>query len=294
MLNKQRSLLVLLVMLSLLSLYLWREMSSLRSELLRSAEAKAILEKELISQEQQLTSQHAALKSQLESALSRLEERTTFSPQPPKIALSQRFPNDQSPQPQAPEDRRTLWRARQAVSEVEEMMAISDAEKTALSDLLQREYRSAADGLSPQERERVKQDALEQVLGGERARQLMELQKARQQRELEESINRDVIVLSRRLGLSQEQEQDVRQAIEQAEQLVLPKREAVREKMQEAMALHLEGESGKDKLQTQYDEIKTLSDELKLTKDRAIVNSLEGKLSDRQKNELLALQAQEP
>lgn len=288
--------LIALLALTSMSVYAWREVTDLRSQLHSALREKNDLERTVSLQERHFLEEQKVLKDRLDSALSHLEKNGAALPEQnsPGIgtAVTDRRDRQSEAQPQTSEERRTIWRARQGVGDVEEVMALSSTEKSLLSERLQQAYLGGSDAQTLQQREAMQAQILTEVLGPERAQQYDNLRKEAQQREFEEGLQKEVIVLSRKLGLSAAQEQEVRQALIQAEQVVLPKRVLVREKMQEAMALHFDGESGKEKLQTQYDEIKTLSDELKLEKDRAVLNAIEGKLSDSQKNELLALQAQ--
>lgn len=287
-------------LLAVISVYAWREMRSLRHQLEDSVKLNAQLQQQLALSEKKQLEEQINLKARLDNALSQLEQRQA-SPQaaPPPINPGRaddsvgQAAEGASKRADASE-RRLVWRARQGVSEVEEVMALSSAEKENLTAKLQQALQALPESATSGERDSVRMTTVSEVLGAERAEQYQRLKREAEQREFDESINRETIVLSRKLGLNQSQEQDVRNALIQAERIILPKRALVKEKMQEAMALHFEGQPGKEKLQTQYDEIKTLSDSLKQEKDRAIQQLLEGKLSEEQKNELLALQAQSP
>lgn len=182
----------------------------------------------------------------------------------------------------------TVWRAKQEVSEIERHLALEPGEK-------ERVLRGVKDGLEQglQADSRLIRSVMLEALGEERTAKYEKLKSAAEEKELLERIGREVIVVSRKLGLSGEQEQKMSAIIESVERSQQPKRIILNNKMREAMALHFEDDAAKDVLKVRYDEISEITEQLKKERQQMIFSESEGILNDQQKNMLLELQAKE-
>lgn len=185
-------------------------------------------------------------------------------------------------------DSASAWRANRAIEEMRELIAVDEAEKERLLGRFNDLYRGSTEGKSVEEE---KFRIVSEELGSERAEAFRKKETEREQQEFNKKIDDEVIVLSKRLSLSSEQESIVRQALVSAENSISPEREKLRSKMREMMALHVAGEPAKEKLRQGYAEMKAAREELKKTKERTFTEQVGAILSDDQKNKLLELQA---
>lgn len=180
------------------------------------------------------------------------------------------------------------WRAAQATREIGESIALDPAQYSKLQAALVEAQELGVNIFDISNSAPI----VEEVLGATLAKEYREKATAELHKEFEERIDNRAILLSRKLGLTGEQEQKLRVALMNAEQLLSPERNAFRTKMQEAMANHLGGDEAKATLTAQYDSLRQLSQTLEKKRDAMVFDQIQSELTDAQKNALLEAQAE--
>jgi hypothetical protein len=186
----------------------------------------------------------------------------------------------------APPERIATWRTRQLLSELEQVIAITPDQREAISEKFSKQ--AGAEGPPSEE---TTSAILTEVLGAEMFSRYQAAEVERVRKETELGLEKETVLLARRLNLSSEQESVVREALNQIETTMQVKRNMQRQLMKEAMANHFGGDEAKEALKEQYDQIKTLGDEIKSERDALLFETLSTQISDEQKNALLEYQS---
>lgn len=179
------------------------------------------------------------------------------------------------------------WHAAQTIKQLEELVALSPSQREALSSSIGAFYSQGARSGREQEYTEI----LRREMGEDLYSQYEQKKAQTAEQEFQQRINDDVIILTNKLSLSSEQEERLRNVLEQVERAMQTERGEYEEKMREAMANHFEGDSGKEKLKQQFEEINQISKDMKKRKDSAVFDQTSDFLSDEQRNKLLELQA---
>lgn len=150
--------------------------------------------------------------------------------------------------------------------------------------------------LSPEERERVEQamtlrslplrEALRTELGEERSNALFAAEDAEREEEEKRQNEDRVLLLSRKLTLTADQEQSLRQALNEAGQETSPLSLRIRARMEELSALHTQGEEARPALRAGYDELRALRSQLQEEQIKRITDKVSATLSAEQRSAL--------
>ena len=133
------------------------------------------------------------------------------------------------------------------------------------------------------------------VAVGDEVADLYERARADEEREREqEALADEVFSYSRKLSLSSEQEPAVQRIVRAVNQELKPLNDQVQIAMREAMSNHSGADQDRGRLRASYDQLKSLSRDMKEAKDTALRERLKPLLSDAQYNSLLQLQASAP
>ena len=124
-------------------------------------------------------------------------------------------------------------------------------------------------------------------MGAEEAAQL-ESDIAREQAEkVARELDDETFSLSRKLQLTAEQEEHLRTALSLTQEVLQSDQKQLNEKMSNAMAQHFDGDSERTQLREAYQEIKSLSEQIKTKKYSSLAEQLNGVLSEQQITALL-------
>lgn len=214
-------------------------------------------------------------------------------PQQPAEVETERSQVAQSPvlavatNPLVPLERVAVWRSQEFVSDVEEVLALTPEQRASLVE----KFKSVAVGNNPPSDE-VRQKVVAEVLGEQESERYRAAAEEQVKKERTAAIDKEAILMARKLSLTAAQETNVRAALESIEEQLRPKRDQMRSVMRDAMANHLGGEEAQAALKQQYDELQRLGTEVTETRNSMLFEAVGPMLSDEQKNALLALQAE--
>lgn len=141
---------------------------------------------------------------QLEGEKSRLTSATVSRPPGAAVTPSHGAPDDAVP---SPSNDALSWK----ISAIEKFVPLTSEQKERLGEKYERESEARANG------DEVETESLEEILGPENASYYREQVQAAFKRVQDEEIERESVWLSRKLGLSQEQENSMRQVFERVE-----------------------------------------------------------------------------
>jgi len=241
---------------------------------------------EIASLQRQLSnSQIRTVESEHTGKLATADQRSSDARVPPTSVAEELSKRAVSPTA-ALNDRMVTWRTKQVLSEVEEQLALSVEESEQLTQALTQRL-SSGEPIS----DAGVLEVIAESLGSESANSYHDKQHQAYERDLDERLHAEVVVLARDLSLSDQQEHSARAALAQIEVDLRPKRAALQSVMREAMANHLGGDEAKDALALQYETLKKLNAEIKSSRDKAVYEALAPSLSDQQRNALLAAQS---
>jgi len=191
-----------------------------------------------------------------------------------------------SPEVAASEDsnRAKDWKAQFYLSEIERLVALTPEQS---ARLLARYKENAPSG---QSEEPIK-SVLAETLGADLADKFESARQAEEAQKTAEELDQELFTFSRKLSLSAVQETEVRAALVQVKQELKPLNQKVAAAMREAMSNHSGAKTDNTRLRMSYDQLKTLSEQMKTASDTALQQKLKNTLTEQQFNELLAMQA---
>mgnify|MGYP000269718377 CR=1 FL=1 len=183
--------------------------------------------------------------------------------------------------------RAVTWRVEWQLGEIEKQLALDDTQRAALREQLQSDFtdqQSAAKGEPDGYDENA---AILAVVGEDRAQEYRQaVVRARTARE-EKELESELFTLSRKLGLSLAQEEQLNGALIAVNQATQPIREQIAIRMRAAMRSHSGASSDNESLQARYDEITALNEQLDSARVEALKAQMQGKLTDQQMNALM-------
>ncbi len=170
------------------------------------------------------------------------------------------------------------------LAEIEKYSALSDEER----DALQRKFNSMMENqgkLLPSERSINALDAeqnsiLKDVLGDERAQEIVKQQEAAERRELDDALDQATLTFSRKLSLTSEQERATRAALSNVLEITKPMRETLQLKMQEVGLQHQTNDP--EALKSAIDEMRDSQAALRTAKRTLLQEKLSGVLGQDQ------------
>ncbi len=180
----------------------------------------------------------------------------------------------------------TEWRINEELETIEKFVSLNDEQRDSLKKKLGDELTSRAGSSKGLDAESRKQ-TVSAVLGAEEAAQL-ESDIAREQAEkVARELDDETFSLSRKLQLTAEQEEHLRTALSLTQEVLQSDQKQLNEKMSNAMAQHFDGDSERTQLREAYQEIKSLSEQIKTKKYSSLAEQLNGVLSEQQITALL-------
>lgn len=194
-----------------------------------------------------------------------------------------------TPQEEASRNRSSEWKSSFYTDEVSRLVALTPDQQRLLRAQFAEAF--AAPGSKPTgEYKKILRAAV-----GDEVADLYERARAEEEREREqEALADEVFSYSRKLSLSSEQEPAVQGIVRAVNQELKPLNDQVQIAMREAMSNHSGADQDRERLRASYDQLKSLSREMKEAKDAALRERLKPLLSDAQYNSLLQLQASAP
>jgi len=176
------------------------------------------------------------------------------------------------------------WKAQFYLSEIERLVALTPEQS---AKLLAR-YKESA---SPGESEEPIKSILAETLSVDLAEKFESARQAEEAQKTSEELDQELFTFSRKLSLSAAQETEVKAALVQVKQDLKPLNQKVAAAMREAMSNHSGDKTDTSRLRMSYDQLKTLSEQMKTASDTALQGKLKNTLTEQQFNELLAMQA---
>jgi hypothetical protein len=171
---------------------------------------------------------------------------------------------------------------------------LSEREREQLRSRLAQSYEAPETPLlasDPEKRKLALKSIVADVLGADRAEKFFSDLNLRETQKAEEQLDLEVFTLSRRLSLSPLQEEQLRQALAEANKRSAPLTRELASRMEQAMALHFDGDPERAELRTQYEQIRELKESVKQEKNSVVKENLKDQLSDEQLNKLIELQS---
>lgn len=173
---------------------------------------------------------------------------------------------------------------RSSIEDVGEVVDLTEAEKDRLAQALRESWEQ--DGV---ERKKMV-DIVAEVLDPERSAQFKRVNTEREQKAEADEANIRVVTISRALGLSPDQELNLRASIGQIEVELNPKKEELKAQMQ---SMHSSKSSTQDRIQ-QFEQFRQSLEEVRVERRRLLTEKLQPTLSKAQFDKLVNEQASAP
>jgi hypothetical protein len=237
-----------------------------------------------VKQVEQLEAEIKSLQSEIAALRSELAESGKLVEPAAAAALKILTPPEEASESEARSERPRrgrAWFAEREIEGLERFVSLSDSEKSELKERLPELPPTRA----------ARRELFKEVLGEERAGWFEKAAEDERGRRDAEEREQEVIVLSRKLSLSAEQEESVRQAYARSAEQLAPKREILRSEMEKAMSLH-SGEGRGEELRTTFENIRNSAQALRTAEESMIRDQLKDSLTVEQLSELSAFQLQ--
>ena len=235
----------------------------------------------------ELSTQVTSLETELGALRTKIEENSrakiseNIHQQAPKTEAVVQVRSETNVSPQEKNLTKPEWRSKYLLRQVQEHLALSDGEQKQLTEKF-----SSGGTLAD----------LSSVVGKERAEVFEQADEAQRREEEENEISDQLFKISREIGLTKEQEDKVRSALEETKTVLKAQYETLRIESNRAMELHssdLPDAEDRAELRSLYERYKTDLDTTREQENQLFNNKLTQVLSDEQLNKLLEMEAKQ-